>query len=156
GYRDRPLKPVLHAELREAITRMEDQRDDSGADTVEDSRDRFEITKIDVETTQCGDNHKVWKDESPTAYPGAPKTAAQVRNIDSNLNREWPWQRLADRDGFTHLLFGQPATLGNEFTFHLPDQRDRTTKSQQPKSEKVAEQLRPSSALGHGITSRDR
>jgi hypothetical protein len=31
------------------------------------------------------------------------------------LDGEWSGQRLADSDGFTHLFFGQPAALGNEF-----------------------------------------
>src|SRR5262249_45696393 len=112
-----------------AVAGMENQRDHCGADTIEDTGDRLEITKIDVESTQSGDNHKVRKDESPAAYPGAPKTATQIRNINCNLNGEWSGERLADRNGFTHLFFGQPAPLGNKFPFHLADQRDGTPES---------------------------
>src|SRR5215467_166472 len=108
---------------------MEDQRDDCRADTVEDTSDRFQIAEIDIESAQSGDDNEIGKDESPAADPGAPKTAAQVRDINSDLNRERSRQRLADGNGFAHLLFGQPAALGNEFALHLADQRDGTTKS---------------------------
>src|SRR5690349_23129258 len=100
---------------------MEDQRDNRRADTVEDSRDWLEIAKIDVQSTESGDDHKVRKDESPAADPGAPKTAAQIGDIDSDLNGERSRQRLADRDGFAHLLFAEPATLGDELALHLAD-----------------------------------
>src|SRR5262249_29583375 len=126
GRRDRPLQLVLHTKLRKAPTGMEDQGDDRWADTVEDTSDRFEIAKIDVESTQGGDDHEIRKDESPAADPGPPKTAAQIRYINSDLNRERSGQRLAYGNGFTHLFFGQPAALGNEFALHLTDQRDRT------------------------------
>src|SRR5262249_16563996 len=120
---------------------MEDQRDDCRADTVEDTGDRLQIAEIDIESAQSGNDHEVWKDESPAAYPGTPKTAAQVRNINSDLNRERSGQRLAYGNGFTHLVFGEPATLGNEFTLHLADQRNRTAEAQQSEPEKIQKQL---------------
>src|SRR5262249_35411001 len=49
--------------------------------------------------------------------------------------------RLADGNGFTHLVFGEPATLGDEFTLHLADQRNRTAETQQSKPEKIQKQL---------------
>src|SRR5215470_10800676 len=120
---------------------MEDQRDDCRADTVEDTSDRFEIAKIDIESTQGGYDDKVRKDESPAAYPGTPKTAAQVRNINSDLNRERSGQRLAYSNGFTHLVFGEPAALGNEFSLHLTDQCNGTAEAQQAEPEKIQKQL---------------
>ena len=141
GCRDRPLQLVLHAKLREAPTGMEDQRDDCRADTVEDTGDRLEIAEIDVESTQSRDDYKVWKDKGPATDPGTPKTAAQIGNINSNLNRERSGQRLADGNGFTHLVFGQPATLGDEFAFHLTDQRNGTAEAQQSEPEKIQKQL---------------
>jgi hypothetical protein len=47
------------------------------------------------------------------------------------LDGERSGQRLADGNRFTHLFFGQPAALGNKFTFHLADQRNGTPESQQ-------------------------
>src|SRR5262249_21091448 len=95
----------------------------------------------DVESAQSGDDHKVWKDKGPAADPGTPKTAAQVRNMNSNLNGERSRQRLAYGNGFTHLLFGQPAALGDEFTLHLADQRNRTAETQQSEPGKIQNQL---------------
>src|SRR5262249_49094888 len=110
-------------ELRKAPTGVKDQRDDCWADTIEDTGDRFQIAEIDIESAQSGNDHEVRKDESPPTNPSTPKTAAQIRDINSDLNRERSGQRLADRNGFAHLLFGQPAALGNKFALHLPDQR---------------------------------
>src|SRR5262249_37745954 len=73
--------------------------------------------------------------------PGPPKAASQVRNINSDLNRERSGQRLAYGNGFTHLVFGEPATLGDEFTLHLADQRNRTAETQQSEPEKIQKQL---------------
>src|SRR6266566_6916776 len=114
---------------------MEDKCDDRRADTVEDTGDRLEIAKIDVESTQSGDDHKGRKYESPTADPGAPETAAEIANIDSNLDGERAGHRLTDGDGLAHLFFGQPAALSDDFPFHLADQRDGAAKSQQPETE---------------------
>src|SRR5262245_27451684 len=120
---------------------MEDQRDDCRADTVEDTGDRLKIAEIHIQRTQRSDDHEVRKDESPAAYPGTPKTAAQVRDINSDLNRERSGQRLAYGNGFTHLAFGEPATLGDEFTLHLGDQRNRTAETAQSEPEKIQKQL---------------
>ena len=90
--RDDPLQPVFHAELGQAPAGMQDQRDDGRADAVEDGRYRLEVAEIDVERAECGDDDEVRQDEGPAARPRAPKTRAQIGDVDSNLNGEWPRQ----------------------------------------------------------------
>src|SRR6266700_5513990 len=121
---------------------MEDKCDERRADTVEDTGDRLEIAKIYVKSTQTGNDHKVRKYESPTADPGAPETAAEITNIDSNLDSEGSGHRLTDGDGLAHLFFGQPAALSDDLSFHLANQRDGAAKSQQPETKKLTKQFR--------------
>ena len=102
--RDHPLQPVLHAELGEPVAGMQDQRDHRRADAVEDRRHRLQVAEIDVERAERGDDHEVRQDEGPAAGPGAPEAAAQIGDVDADLDRERPRQRLADRDGLAHLL----------------------------------------------------
>ena len=127
--RDGPLQPVLHAELRKAVTGVKDQRDHGRAHPVEDCGDGFEIAEIDVECPARGNHYEIRKDESPAANPGAPETAAQIGDVYADLNRKRSWQRLADRDGFAHLFFRKPATFADQLAFHLPDKSDRTAKA---------------------------
>ena len=103
GRRDRPLQPVLHAELRKPVTGMEDERDDRRADAVEDGGDRLEVAEIDVERAQRGDDNEVRQDEGPAADPGAPETAAQIdrckfrpesRAVRAATDR-WRWLRAS-------------------------------------------------------------
>jgi hypothetical protein len=134
---------------------MEDERDDRRADTVEDTGDRLEITKIDVKSTQTGNDDKVRKYESPTADPGAPETAAEITNIDSNLDSERSGHRLTDCGGLAHLFFSQPAALSDDLSFHLADQRDGAAKSQQAETEKVDKQFRKRMRFRCGINRHD-
>ena len=59
------------------------------------------------------------------------KPHAQVGDVDADLDGKRTRQRLADRDGFAHLLLGQPAALGDQFALHLADERDRPAKAEQ-------------------------
>src|SRR5262245_27110094 len=86
---------------------MEDQRDDCRADTVEDTGDRHKIAEIHIQRTQRSDDHDVRTDESRAASPGHPTYGY----------------------GFAHLLLGQPAALGDQFTFHLADQCNGTAEA---------------------------
>ena len=103
----------------------------AGTDAVEDRGHRLKVAEIDVERAQRGDDDEVRQDEGPSAGPGAPEAAAQVGDIDPDLNRQRPRQRLADRDGLAHLLLGEPFAVVDEFALHLADQRHRTAKTQE-------------------------
>ena len=132
--RDRPLQPVLHAELGEPITGMKDQRDDGGTDAVEDGGHRPKVAEIDVECAESGDDDEVRQDESPTPGPGAPEAAAQVGDIDADLNRKRSRQRLANRDRLAHLLLGEPFAVVDQLTLHLADQGNRAAKAEKSKA----------------------
>jgi len=62
--------------------------------------------------------------------PGAPESAAQIADIDADLDRQRSGQRLADGDGLAHLLLGQPFALGDDFALHLADQRNGAAEAQ--------------------------
>jgi hypothetical protein len=81
---------------------MQNQRDHRRADAVEDGRHRLEITKVDVKRPQRGDDDEVREDEGPAPRPGAPKAAAQLGNVDPDLDGERPGQRLTDRNRLAH------------------------------------------------------
>ena len=126
---------------------MKDERDDRGTHPIENGGYRLEVSEMDIEGTQGGDDHEVWKDKGPSAKPGAPKSAAQICGVDSDLNCQRPGQRLTDGNRLSHLFLGQPSPLGDELPFHLADQRDRTAESQQAEAEKVDEQFRQSTGF---------
>src|SRR5260370_27726419 len=85
---DCPLQPVFNAELGKPIAGMQDQCDDGGAHAIEDRGHRLQVTEIHVESAQCGDDDEVREDESPAPRPGAPKTATEIGNLDSNPDRK--------------------------------------------------------------------
>ena len=134
---NQPLQTVLHAEPRKPVAGMKDQRDHRGTDPIEDGGDRLEIAEIDVERAQCRDDEEVRQDESPAADPGTPEPAAQIGDVDPDLDRERPGQRLADGDRFAHLLLGQPSTLGDDFPFHLPHERDGAAEPEQAQAQEI-------------------
>src|SRR6266446_10807787 len=105
---------------------MQDQRDDGGTYAIEDGGYRLQVAEIDIESTQCGDDDKVRKDESPATRPGSPKPATEIGNVDANLDRERPGKRLADSDGLTHLLLREPFFFIDQLALHLADQRHRS------------------------------
>jgi hypothetical protein len=127
---------------------MKDQRDNGVADAVEDGGHRLEVAKVNVERAERSDDDKVRKDEGPTADPSA-QPAAQVGDINPDLNGERSRQRLTDGDGLAHLLLAQPAALGDDFPLHLADQRDGPAEPQQAKAQKVKQQLRQPTVLCH-------
>src|SRR5439155_16475585 len=116
---DGPLQPVLHPEFSEAVTRGEDKGDNGRSYAVEDRGHRRQTAEVRVEGTQCRYNDKIRKDKRPTSSPCSPEASTQIRNIDSNLNRERTGHRLTDRDSFTHLLLCKPLPLLNQLPLHL-------------------------------------
>jgi len=115
---------------------------------------RLEIAEIDVERAERSHDDEIGENEGPAADPSSPKSAAQISDVDTDLDRQRSRHRLADRNRFTHLLLAKPAALGDDLALHLADQRHGTAESQQAQPEKIAEQLRPSSVCYHRISSR--
>ena len=114
----------------------------AGTHAVEYCCHWLQVAKVDVEGSKRRDDHEVRQDEGPAACPGAPKTGAQVGDVNADLDRERPRQRLAYRDRLAHLLLGEPSALVRQFAAHLTHQRDRTAKAKQAKAEKVANDFR--------------
>ena len=85
---------------------MQDERDDGGTDTVEDAAYAFQVAEMDEQRAERRHDQEIRQDEGPSARPGPPKAAAQIRDEDSDLNGERPGERLADRDRLAHLLAG--------------------------------------------------
>ncbi len=48
--RDRPLQPVFHAKLGQAVAGMQDQRDDCGTYPIKDRGYRLQVAEIDIES----------------------------------------------------------------------------------------------------------
>src|SRR5712672_1271460 len=135
-------------QLGEPIAGMQDQCDHGRAHAVEDRGHRLEVPEIDVERAQRCDDHKIWENESPTAGPCSPEAAAQVGDVDAHLNGKRPRQRLADGDGFAHLLARQPTTLRDQLAFHLSHKCDGSAKAQQPQAQKVDREFADAAASG--------
>src|SRR5438552_1053113 len=98
---------------------MQDERDNRGADAVEDRGDGLQGPEMNVERAERSHDHEVGKDERPTAGPSSPEATAEIGNVDTHLDREWPWQRLAQGNGFAHLFLCHPGALSDEFALHL-------------------------------------
>ena len=113
----------------------------AGTDAVEDGGHRLQVAEIDVECAQRGHDDEVRQDEGPAAGPGAPEAAAQVGDVDADLNRERSGQRLADRDRLAHLLLGEPFAVVDQFAFHLADQRNRAAEAETAEPQEVAHQF---------------
>jgi hypothetical protein len=120
---------------------MENESYDRWAHAIENRGHGFQVAKIDVESPKRRHDYEVWQDEGPTSCPRAPEAGAQVGDINADLDRERPRQRLANRDRLAHLFFGQPTPFVRQFAAHLTDQRDRTAEAEQAKAEKVPHDL---------------
>jgi hypothetical protein len=116
---------------------MQDQRDHRRTDAIEDRSDGLEVTEIDIEGAERGNDDEVRQNECPASRPRAPEAGAQVGDIDTNLNRQRPRQGLTDGDGLAHLLLGHPATLADEIALHLADQRHWAAEPEEPKAQEV-------------------
>src|SRR5215469_17094554 len=126
---------------------MEDQGDYRRTDAVEDRGDESQSTQVCIEGRDRRHDEEIGRDECPASCPSPPEPASQVGNEDSDLYRQRSRQRLADRDGFAHLLGGQPATLADELPLHLPNECHRSAKPQKPEAQEVAyERLQPGRA----------
>ena len=134
---DRPLKPVLHAELRQAPAGMQDQGDDRRTDPVENRGHPGQAAEMDVERTERGDDQEVGQDKRPAAGPRTPKAAAQIGDEDSDLDRERARQRLADGDRVAHLLrVSQRRSSTSSFSIS-PTERDRPAEAERPEPQEV-------------------
>src|SRR5262249_2688759 len=134
---DGPLQPILHPQFRKSIRGMQNESNDGWADTIEDCRYRFELTKIDIKGSKCGNDHEVRKDESPTPGLGSPKAAPQIGNESANQNSEWARQRLTYCYRLAHLLSCQPFALGNKLPLHLSHEGHRTSEPHEPQPQEV-------------------
>jgi hypothetical protein len=56
---------------------------------------------------------------------------------------------LAYRNGFPHLLFGQPVSIGDKLALHLADERHGAAKPKEPEPQEIRHQL-ANSALRNG------
>src|SRR5882724_2478482 len=120
---------------------MKDQRDDGWAYAIEDGGYRLEVSEMDIESAERGHDGKVRKDEGPSTGPGAPKTAAEIGDVDADLDRQGSGKRLADRDGLAHLLFREPLAFDDQFALHLADQRHRAAEAEKAEPEEIAYQF---------------
>src|SRR5439155_20711268 len=141
GARNPPLQLVIHPELRQPITRVEDQRDDGGAHTVEDRGHGRQPSQAHVQCPERGHKDEIRKNECPTSGPGSPKSSPQVTDEDADLDREGPGQRLADGDPLQHLLPGHPSLLLHQLLFHLPAEGHRTSEAERAEAQEVARQI---------------
>src|ERR1700748_2722476 len=109
---------------------MQDQRDHGLSHAIEDASDGLQVAEIDIERTQRGDDDEVWQDESPSSGPCAPEAAAQIGDVDADLDRKRSGKRLADGNSLAHLLLRQPLLSVDEFALHLANQGHRPTEAQ--------------------------
>ena len=79
------------------------------------------------------------KAQPPAHAPQQP--ASKIRDIDADLNREWPGQRLTDRDRLAHLLLADPAAAVDQLALHLTDERDGSAKAEQTETKEVEYKL---------------
>ena len=103
---------------------MKDERDHRGTDAVENRCDLAQAPQMHIEGAKTRDDQEVRKNKGPAAGPRTPEPAAQIRDEDSDLDRERARERLAHGDGFPHLLLSEPAPSADELAFHLADERD--------------------------------
>ena len=143
----RPLERALHPEFGESVAGVQDQGDDRRAYPVEDGLHRGQAAPVDVERPEHGNDHEVRQDERPVARPGAPEAAPDVRDPDADLDREWPGQRLADRDALAHLFLGQPLSLAHQLALQLADQGHGTAEADQAEAQVIPHQLADGDAL---------
>ena len=137
GRSYQPLQPILHAELRKPVARMQDERDDGGADAIEDAVHALQVAEMHKERAKRRHDQEIRQDEGPSACPGAPEAAAQIGDEDADLNGERPWQGLADGDRLAHLLARQPFPLADQFPFHLADKGDRAAEAHKAEAQEV-------------------
>src|SRR5438552_6458273 len=109
---------------------MEDQRDHRRADPIEDRGHRRQSLESDVQRAERDHDHEVRQDERPSAGPGAPEAAADVRDPDADLDREWTRQRLADRDTLA-LVLGDPLPVADQLPLHLADEGDGAAEAEE-------------------------
>src|SRR5262249_44748153 len=76
--------------------------------------------------------------------------AAQIGDVDADLDGERAGQRLADRDRLAHLFLGEPAFVGDELALHLADQRHRPAEAEEAEAEEIEDELRDGAAWGQG------
>src|SRR5262249_49419802 len=82
-----------------------------------------------------------WKKKRQGGGAGAPEPCAQIGNVDADLDRERPWQRLTNSNGLTHLFVAQPFAVRDKLALHLSNQGDWAAKSEQAKTQEIHHQL---------------
>src|SRR5205085_10646725 len=110
-------------------------------DGVKDTGHRLQVAEVDEERERQSDDDEVWKHEGPPAGPGAPISAAQIGDIDADLDGERSRKRLADRDRLAHLAFGEPLAVIDKFALHLSHQRNRSAEAQKTEPQEVTYQF---------------
>src|SRR5882757_11177282 len=130
---------------------MQDQRDHRGTYAVKNCGENRQAAEVNVERAERRHDNEVRQNESPSAGPRSPETAAQIGNENADLNRERTRQRLAYRDTVAHLFFRQPLAVLDQFLFHLRAQRHRSAKSDSAKSEVVPDQVPDSRRVLLGV-----
>ncbi len=145
--RDRPLQPVLHAELGEPPAGVHDHGDHRRTDAVEHRRHPAQSPEMDVEGGKGGDDQEVRQDEAPASGPCAPEPAAHVGGEYAHLDRQGSRQRLADGDGVAHFRPGQPVLLLDQLPLHLAAERGRAAEAKAPQPQKVSDKVDQLDAL---------
>jgi hypothetical protein len=94
---------------------------------------------MDIERAERGDDHEIGQDETPSAEPRAPEAAAQIGDVDADLDGERPRKRLADGDRLAHLVLAEPFAVVDQFALHLADQRHRTAETEEAEPQEIAD-----------------
>src|SRR5207244_950303 len=93
------------------------------------------------------DDQEVREDERPTAGPGPPEPAADVRDPDADLDGQWPGQRLTDGDALAHLLLRQPFLLAHQLAIHLANEGHGASESQDAEPQEIPNEVANGNAL---------
>src|SRR2546422_1428243 len=96
---------------------------------------------MSIQCAQGGHDDEVGQDEGPTPRPCSPEPSPQIGNVDPDLDGEGPWQRLAHGDSVAEFVFRQPLSFFDQFFFHLPAERDWSSKTERPEAEVIAHQV---------------
>jgi hypothetical protein len=96
---------------------------------------------MDVKGAQRRNDQEIRQDERPSARPRTPEAAAQIRDVNSDLDRQRSGKRLADGDGLAHLLLSEPPAVRDELALHLADERHRPAEAEAAQAQKVEHEL---------------
>jgi hypothetical protein len=114
-----------------------DDTDYAGTNSVEHSLHPGKTTVDGIEPAECNHHQKRRPDKGQSHQGGSRDTIPDIAQVHGQLSSERARRKLGKCQSLFIVSFRNPASLLDEVTLHISNQRDRPAKAERPQAQEI-------------------